>query len=647
MIKILDLTGFKNLLGLQSPSVTKFISNISSIFDLQKILLQMKHWLPLILFAFISTFTLAQQPTREAIERSGNFYFGTGVSSDENRARDEALSAISSMIAVTVEGNFETVASETDLKYTEAATSIIKTYSTATLRNVESLRRVLPDGKVEVFSYISKEKVQELYNQRKALVYSFYQEGLKSESTVNLAFALKQWYFGIVLLKSIPEENVVIENTNLTLELPLAINRVLSNISFEVVADRQISPEFREINLKAIYQGKPVSLLHYRFWDGRDNNGTGQVRDGYSTIRLAGSSATFDRLTVFPQVEYYTSRTENKTVEELWDLVRRPEFSHAIMVSLKAEPKVTAVSPPMKSIQPNLVLEFDEEIAVAGVIVKNANELLQVISSGDLMEVNSFAANDEFLAAKLSAYMEFNQPKVTGTGQNAVINKTRNGYEVRKISVLHSYPTINKQATEYLVLDFDKNGNPVDLNLCITDELYEKFVTQSEYGNDWEQRQEIIKFVEKYRTAFHTRDLETIDLMFAEEALILIGRRIETRPIKPNEVVYKGFAGQPDFEQIQLSKQQYLVRQKQIFDYQQDIFIDFSTFDIAAKSNADNVYGVQMRQSYASTTYADEGYLFLLIDFHEKDPLIYIRAWQPNVWDSSALVNSANFRVFK
>jgi hypothetical protein len=37
-----------------------------------------------------------------------------------------------------------------------------------------------------------------------------------------------------------------------------------------------------------------------------------------------------------------------------------------------------------------------------------------------------------------------------------------------------------------------------------------------------------------------------------------------------------------------------------------------------------------MRQSYASTTYADEGYLFLLIDFRETDPLIYVRAWQPN-----------------
>ncbi len=600
----------------------------------------------LIFLVLISTVGKAQQPTRESIERSGMYYFGSGVSTDENRARDEALSAISAMIAVTVEGNFETVASETDLKYTEAATSIIKTYSTATFRNVESLRNVMPDGRVEIFSYITKEKVKELYDQRKQLVLSLFEEGKRSESTGNLAFALKQWYFGIVLLKSIPEEKIVAESTNLTVELPLAINNVLSNISFEVMADRQLAPEIREINLKATCQGRPVSLLHFRFWDGRDNNGTGQVRDGFSTIQLAGSSATFDRITIYPQYEYYTARTENKTVEELWDLVKRPEFTNAMTISLKAEPKIAAVSPALKSIQPNLVLEFDEEIAVADVIVRNTNLMLQLINAGDRQAVNKFAGDDEFLAAKLNDYLQHNQPRAIETG-NAAVNKTRTGYEVRKIKVLHTYPTINKQATEYLVLDFDDTGKPVDLNLCITDDLYEKFVAQSEYGNDWEQRQEIIKFVEKYRTAFHTRDLATIDLMFADEALILIGRRIETRKIKPNEVVYSSFPGQPDFEQIQLTKQQYLVRQKQIFDFQQDIFIDFSNFDIAAKSNATNVYGVQMRQSYSSTTYADEGYLFLLIDFHEKDPLIYIRAWQPNEWDSSALVNSANFRVFK
>jgi hypothetical protein len=588
-----------------------------------------------------------QQPTRTNIERSGNYYYGASIAADENRARDEALSAISAMIAVTVAGSFEMTASEKDLQYTETATSIIKTYSTATLRNVETIRSVMPDGRIEIFGYILKSKVNEIYDQRKKLVHSLYVEGRKNEQSGNLAFALKQWYFAGVLLKSIPEQNIVVEGANLTVGLPSAINQALHKVRFEVAAERQVAQGIREIEFRVTYNGHPVSLLHYRFWDGRENNGTGQVRDGLSTIRLAGSGIAFDRITIYPQYEYYTARTENKTVEELWDLVKRPEYSNAINVPIEAAPTPAVEPEALQKPIISLSLKFDEEVIVAEQIMENANQLLQLIAAGDHHAAKRHYRNDQFLADKLSDYMRHNSPQMTGAIQQADINATASGFEVRKISMLHTYPGINRQATEYLVLDFDENGKPVDLNLCITDDLYEKFVEQADFARDWEQRQQIIKFVEKYRTAFHTRDMATINLMFAEEALILIGRRIETRPVNPNEVVYNSLPGQPDFEQIQLSKQQYLTRQKQIFDHQQDIFIDFSTFDINAKSNAPDVYGVMMRQHYSSTTYADEGYLFLLIDFHKKDPLIYIRAWQPNEWDSSALVNTANFRVFK
>jgi hypothetical protein len=598
----------------------------------------------LLICAFVST---AQQPTRPEVERSGNYYFGAGVATDENRARDEALSAISSMIAVTVAGSFETSASETDMHYTESATSIIKTYSTATLRNVETIRSIRPDGRIEIFGYIAKSKVSEIYNQRKRLIRSLYEEGQRNEQTGNLAFALKQWYFAIVLLKSIPEQHVVVEGTNLTVELPASINKVLQGLRFETSADHQISTGIREIGFRATYSGRPVSLLHYRFWDGRDNNGIGQVRDGLSTIRLAGSSASFDRITLYPQYEYYTARTENKTVEELWELIKRPEFDNAITISLKEENLTTLPPKQSGTIPTQLTLECEEEISVFEQILGNAEKLIHLLNADDRSTASGYFKNDSFLSEKVSDYMLHNKPRVIGSIQNAVISRTRTGFEVRKIRVLHTYPTINRQATEYLVLDFDGQGALTDLNLCITDDLYKKFVSQADFARDWEQRQEIIKFVEKYRTAYHTRDMNTIDLMFAEEALILIGRKIETHKVKHNEVAYNRLPGQPDFETIQLTKKEYLIRQKSIFDYQQDIFIDFSTFDIAAKSNASNVYGVQMRQHYSSTTYADEGYLFLLIDFHEKDPLIYIRAWQPNEWDSSALVNSANFRVFK
>ena len=102
--------------------------------------------------------------------------------------------------------------------------------------------------------------------------------------------------------------------------------------------------------------------------------------------------------------------------------------------------------------------------------------------------------------------------------------------------------------------------------------------------------------------------------------------------------------GKTDY--VKLTKQNYINRQRKVFNAQKDIFLDFSSFDIIKKGNAKNVYGVEMRQSYTSTTYSDEGYLFLLINFSKRDPLIYVRAWQPNEWSDSSLVRTTNFRIY-
>jgi len=303
-----------------------------------------------------------QAPTKEQIIISQNYYYGTGLSHDENQARDQALAEISEKISVTVASSFENLATQVNQDFSQTVKSVINTYSTATLTGVESLRRIMPDGQLEIFSYIAKEQVQKIYEQRKQLVYALYEQGKTNEHSGNLGFALKNWFFGIVLMNSIPAENVVVGNTNLSIALPDAINRVLQNIRFEMLDDRKPEAGFREIDMKATYKGKPVSLLHYRFWDGKDNNGSGQVRDGYTTIRLAGASAAFDRLSIYPQYEYYTARRENKTVEELWDLVKRPKFENALMVSLKETPRPVSPLPFTPSPKTRLKLDFEDDI---------------------------------------------------------------------------------------------------------------------------------------------------------------------------------------------------------------------------------------------------------------------------------------------
>ena len=53
-----------------------------------------------------------------------------------------------------------------------------------------------------------------------------------------------------------------------------------------------------------------------------------------------------------------------------------------------------------------------------------------------------------------------------------------------------------------------------------------------------------------------------------------------------------------------------------------------------------------MQQNYFSSTYKDEGYLFLLIDFRGEQPLIHVRNWQPGEWDLSKQMKLENFRFY-
>jgi len=604
--------------------------------------------LPLIIL--LSVFNLfAQTPSKTQIIQSHEYYYGEGIHNDENRAREEAVRELSEMISVTIASQFQLIGTETNMQYEEFASSVIKTYATATLKNVEQLRSITPEGKTEILCYMSKARVKKLYTERAEMAYKMYMNGKENLERGSLAFALKNFYFSNLLIKSIPEERIIVNSIEISLEIPSAINRILRNVEFNLTCDQMKSPQERRLSFDVTYMDKPVSLMHYRFWDGNQISGNGQVRDGKTTIRLAGNSVNFDELKIFVEYEYYNSRREFQAVEDLWDVVTPPNFSNQHTLDLSKQiivddPKPVAMNIPATT---NLVLKMEGDAKSTEQLLLNANAFVALLENNDPSAAEVLYQDDPFLSSKITSYINFNNPIPAQGDIEASVNKTRQGYEIRKFEVNHNYPSLHKQATEYLVLDFDTSGTLMDFNLCISDDLYDKFTMQAGFGNDWGNRQEIIKFIEKYRTAFLTRDMETINLMFADEALILVGRKIKTRENSANEIGYQQLPGQPGYEQIQLTKKEYLTRQKRTFGNQKDIFIDFSTFEIVKKNNAEGVYGVEMRQNYSSTTYADEGYLFLLIDFNDDDPLIYIRAWQPNEWDSAALVNTSNFRIYK
>lgn len=164
---------------------------------------------------------------------------------------------------------------------------------------------------------------------------------------------------------------------------------------------------------------------------------------------------------------------------------------------------------------------------------------------------------------------------------------------------------------------------------------------------DAANRQMILNYVEHLRTSYTTKDIDFLEQLFSENALIIVGTVVHTSPKKesgylpPDQVVYN----------IK-NKRQYLERLKQVFQANQAIDLEFSNFHIMRHPTLPGIYGVSLRQQYRSDIYSDDGYLFLLWDFRDETaPQIHVRTWQPHMQPNhtpipeNEIFNISNFNL--
>ena len=144
---------------------------------------------------------------------------------------------------------------------------------------------------------------------------------------------------------------------------------------------------------------------------------------------------------------------------------------------------------------------------------------------------------------------------------------------------------------------------------------------------DAENRRMILNYVEHLRTSYTTKDIDFLEQLFSENALIVVGTVVHTAPqeetgyLPPEQVIYNV-----------KSKRQYLERLKQVFKSNRKIEVTFSDFHIMRHPTRKGIYGVSLRQKYQSDLYSDDGFLFLLWDFRDETaPQIHVRTWQPRM----------------
>jgi hypothetical protein len=87
-----------------------------------------------------------------------------------------------------------------------------------------------------------------------------------------------------------------------------------------------------------------------------------------------------------------------------------------------------------------------------------------------------------------------------------------------------------------------------------------------------------------------------------------------------------------------------MYRLKKVFDKNEFINIQFEENIVKRRDNESDVYGINIKQNYFSTNYADQGYLFLMVDLKDRErPVIYVRAWQPEDFAKKHIINLSDF----
>ena len=211
---------------------------------------------------------------------------------------------------------------------------------------------------------------------------------------------------------------------------------------------------------------------------------------------------------------------------------------------------------------------------------------------------------------------------------------THTGYQVRGIPLIVNAAKGGEElGYQEAVINFDESGMITSFYYTINPEIYSQLRKQwmqekNHEVTDLKDRMMVLDYVEHFRTAYNQKDLNFLRQVFSPNALIITGKVIKVRKseIRPNgdrKIVYST-----------QSKKQYLSNLEKTFKNNSYIKVTFDNVMIVAHPTIRGVYGVTVHQNWKSSSYTDDGYVFMVWDFRNPDePQIHVRTWQPEFVD--------------
>ncbi len=566
------------------------------------------------------------------IQNSGNYLWGIGEGSTHRLADASALDHLITQITVQVESYFQGKLTEQEGSVKEFAESVVKTYSNVSLESALSMVLEERGNYFRVMRYISFDDLNNLFESRRRKIEAYVAAGAMAEKDLRLGDALKNYYWALALLQSHKDRDKITysfdkKNSLLLLSaLPDKMNDIFTDLHFQIrqIEDR-CDENYKALHLLITYHGEPVDNLDFEYWCGNHYSNTMSVRSGMGLVEfLDAASCRLDRLKIRVEYAYLPKARYDLEVYQVLNnisipYIDRSEFVIAIPVDDSKKKKLVKLE--AKSIDFEQLNEIEEARKVRKTVMK-------VIDA--IQDKNYAAANHLFTPSGLVMYerlINSGQVKVLPFADTLRLIQIDDNTIVRSVPMRFSYPKNHRDFIEQVVFTLNADQQIDAISFAISDKAIADIASRSDRFGSTEDKYHLISFLEYYKTAYCLKRLDLIAPIFADNALIIVGNVVQMA--EPIDGMYAR-AGRRKVEYITQNKAEYLGRLMQVFNSNEFVNIHFEENIVKKVNGEDKVYGIQIKQDYYSTNYADKGYLFLMIDLSDSlQPKIYVRTWQP------------------
>lgn len=572
----------------------------------------------------------------DGIKRNSSYLYGEGGGVTLQAAKEAALADLIQKISVTVHSDF--TSKERELNQDGNVTSdaeyqsIIRSYSTATLTNVKTIV-LKPEPDASVFLYIAKSEIDRIFESRVAKAKEFVGNADEALKNGQIDDALRYYYWSYCLVKSLryPNEAKIFvdgQERSLLAWLPTRIDDVMGKVK---VQSRRTADNTYEIT--ATYDGRPVRSMDYTYFDGVDNSPVYSILDGKGLVELRPGMA-MDAVQLKLEYEFRGLSRNDSEVEAVVGAMKPAVYRrayHRVALDGAASPAESTSTDVNGSMQSPLALT---DMGTLGTAVMKP--VMQALRSGSIEQCRK-----KFTA---EGWEEFS--KLMGYGKVTLMDDIHLDYFADGDCVVCRGLPVScrfnrgRVFNEKLSFYIDSNSKQIT---HVAMGLGREAMNDVVLGHlDWSEksRTRIVGFLEDYRTAYATKNLEYLDKVFDDNAVIVLGKRLQVAP----QLNKEGYMNNHRVQFTQLTKREFLrnlLRQFQSKDY---INLHFSQNRIYQLQKGVERYGIEIKQDYYSSNYGDTGYLTLIFDLTNPDqPVIHVRTWQEQPDPNFGVVSPADF----